>query len=225
MMLALYSGGTPEQNHTMNLEVVKIIEELGATEIIYITTPYKKNDYARMWIENYLKSYTSLTLKPFFIDKENTSEAKFSLKNAKVILVTGGNTYYIAKFLKKSGTDELLKDFTKKDNTLFIGFSAGSIITTPTIEAAQYPTYDGDLNEVELQDLTGLWLVKFEVVPHYEPNDTFDKELREYSLANGRPIYLLPDGSGIFINGAKEKLFGNISMMDKGEKTKITCVC
>jgi dipeptidase E len=96
------------------------------------------------------------------------------MKSANIMMITGGNTFKLLNHLKLSGLDGAILRFWNNDNVVLAGFSAGAIVLTPTIETAKY----GDPNEVDLTDLTGLNIVKFEVWPHYEQGQK--KELNEF---------------------------------------------
>ncbi|QCD52435.1 Type 1 glutamine amidotransferase-like domain-containing protein [Campylobacter sp. RM16192] len=77
------------------------------------------------------------------------------------IYVCGGNTFYLLSEFKKSGVISELKSLVNSGK-IYIGESAGGIITSPDIE------YIGlmDENLVELKDLSGLNLVSFYTLPH-----------------------------------------------------------
>lgn len=96
----------------------------------------------------------------------NTTEApkiKETIKNADCIYTSGGNTFYLLQELRKTGVDELIKQhiFTGK---LYIGESAGAMITAPNIE---YVCLMDDPNEgKELTDFEALNVVDFSTVPH-----------------------------------------------------------
>ena len=96
----------------------------------------------------------------------NTTEApkiKETIKNADCIYISGGNTFYLLQELRKTGVDELIKQhiFTGK---LYIGESAGAMVTAPNIE---YVCMMDDPNEgKELTNFEALNVVDFSTVPH-----------------------------------------------------------
>ncbi len=108
------------------------------------------------WISNALKDFTTN------IDMITSLESlnlEF-LRNYSGIYVGGGNTYKLLKTFRETGFDKLLEKYIKQDGNYF-GGSAGAIIMGQTISISQDP------NEVNLQDLTGLQLVNFNIYPHY----------------------------------------------------------
>lgn len=97
------------------------------------------------------------------ISATEASKIKNIIENADCIYVSGGNTFYLLQELKKTGTDELIKQHILAGK-LYIGESAGAMITTSNIE---YACLMDDSNEVkELTGFEGLNIVDFSTVPH-----------------------------------------------------------
>jgi peptidase E len=76
--------------------------------------------------------------------------------------VCGGNTFYLLKKIKENGFDQVMKEFIKNDK-VYVGVSAGSIIPGPDIGIAE----PFDVNDVGLIDFSSLNIVDFVVSPHY----------------------------------------------------------
>ena len=96
----------------------------------------------------------------------NTTEApkiKEIIENADCIHISGGNTFYLLQELRKTGVDELIKQHILAGK-LYIGESAGAVITAPNIE---YVCLMDDPNEgKELTNFEALNVVDFSTVPH-----------------------------------------------------------
>lgn len=122
-----------------------------------------KQEYTDLW-KDYAKDHDAKFL---FIDNSNddAKEEIRKLLSANILVITGGNTFTLLHNLKKSGLDKAIIDFSKKDDYVISGFSAGALILTPTINVCNLPNYDENL--VGLKDLSGLNLVEYEVFPHY----------------------------------------------------------
>lgn len=171
-------------------------------KIVLFSTPTRKNIDAILKlifpneIENKVFSYMpsdGSSIKQQYLDewkgyaRENNAKFQYidnstndpketeKLLNSNILTITGGNTFKLLHNLRKSGLDEAIKKFVKKDEFVLSGFSAGALVLTPTIEVCKLPNYD--TNEVGLEDLTGLELVNFEVFPHYseEYKEVFEK--------------------------------------------------
>lgn len=103
------------------------------------------------------------------------------LFTADVLVITGGNTFKLLKHLRESGFAEAIRQFFIKGG-MIVGFSAGALVLTPSIQLATAT----DNNEVQLDDLTGLGLVDFEVWPHFNPEK--DQDLLDELQQQGRKI-------------------------------------
>ena len=100
-----------------------------------------------------------------------------------VIHLSGGNTYYFLRNLRRSGMLGRLKKFVREGGVL-TGLSAGGILMTPSIDSAGYPSFEQDVNEDNIKNLNSLNLVKFEFYPHYKNSWRYDRELVSRSKKN-----------------------------------------
>ena len=107
-----------------------------------------------------------------------------------MLVISGGNTYELLNDLRKTGLDKAIIEFSKKDEFVLSGFSAGACVLTPTIAIAGQGT-GADVNEVDLKDLTGLNIVDFEVYPHYENGD--EETYEEYSKQSPNKVKKITD--------------------------------
>lgn len=111
-----------------------------------------------------------------FIDNTNSDKSqKKALLKSNILLITGGNTFGLLNNLRQSGLDQTIKEFSKKDNIVLAGFSAGAIVLSPTIEVCNLPGYDENL--VRLTNLNGLNIINFEVFPHF--NEDSERQVLE----------------------------------------------
>lgn len=113
----------------------------------------------------------------------------------------------------------LLRSYVKSGGIL-IGVSAGSILTTPTIEIAGYGE-DADENNVDLKDMKALGLVDFEFAPHWDGSENTLNSLREYTRVNCTAVYACQDGGGLVIDGAGVELYGNVRLIDYRESGSV----
>lgn len=118
------------------------------------------------------------------------------LDEVHVVVISGGNTFYLLDQTKKSGFDKWIKD--NLDNKIFVGISAASIVFTPSIAVANVEPADD--NYLNLTDLTGLNIVPFEVSPH-TPEVVSEINAKLYSESIKNPIYLMDDTSAIKVQG------------------------
>lgn len=122
------------------------------------------------------------------------------LSNVDVILVAGGNTFYLLDQVKKSGFDVIVKKLIDK-GVIYIGSSAGSILCCPTIEGAK--RFDSPTDAPDLTDYSGLDLVDFIVIPHAHKEKYKERiqQTTEEMQAKGYSVKTLTDDQAISIDG------------------------
>ena len=151
-----------------SIELVKkfLDKNTESKKILFIPTATNIDEY---------KKYIHLTQKAFEdfgYEVENFDVSIFSeeiakekLSEAKIIFISGGNTFYLLQELKRKNLIPYLKERIE-NGLLYIGESAGSVIAAPDIEYASI--VDDKTLATELDDYTGLNLVDFYIVPHFE---------------------------------------------------------
>ncbi|EOX1307775.1 peptidase E [Listeria monocytogenes] len=115
---------------------------------------------------------------------ETLEEITTTLKKNDFIYVTGGNTFFLLQELKRSGTDKLILEEIAKGK-LYIGESAGAVITSPNISYIQ--SMDSVKKATNLTNYDALNLVDFSILPHY--NNAPFKEVTQKIVADyaGKP--------------------------------------
>lgn len=121
------------------------------------------------------------------------------IKNADVIYVCGGNTFYLLKKIRESGFDLLLKKFSG----VYVGVSAGSIVVGADVEVAA-PWDEND--NIKMTDTIGLKIVDFTVSPHYEEGD---KEILDQIKSRvSYKIIELTDNQAIVVSDSLYSIIG-----------------
>jgi len=151
-----------------SIELVKkfLDKNIESKKILFIPTAANVEEY---------KKYMHLTQKAFEdfgYEVENFDVSVFSeeiakekLSEAKIVFISGGNTFYLLQELKRKNLITYLKERIE-NGMLYIGESAGSVIAAPDIEYAS--VIDDETVATELDDYAGLNLVDFYIVPHFE---------------------------------------------------------
>ena len=172
---------------------------LEQERIAYITTA-AKGTASRAHSEECIRRMTMKEYRFEEIDIEGKDEfaLRKMLKDKTMILVAGGNTFYLLKHVKESGFDIVVKELVDQ-GVVYAGSSAGVYIACPTIEMA---TWKGrDSNHVGLTDLTAMNLVPFLIVAHYEPEQ---KEIIEKHVnASKYPVKILTDEQALLVADGK----------------------
>lgn len=126
------------------------------------------------------------------------------LKKANVIVVGGGDTAYLREKMASSGFDKDIPKLLK--SKLYVGISAGSIVTNKTLLASSENLYNvGERKSVA----KGLGLVNFYIRPHLNSPDfpkVRDKNLKKIVKKIDRDLYALDDNSGVLVVNGKIKV-------------------
>ena len=135
------------------------------------------------------------------------------IRHAKAIVIGGGNTFAL---LKKMQEEELLDMIFHrvKAGVPYIGWSAGSNVTCPTICTTN------DMPIVQPESFRAIGLVSFQINPHYldanpegHAGETREQRIKEYLEANrSRYVVGLREGCMLRINDEGIELIGSRSM-------------
>ncbi len=174
-------------------QFLKLAQDNGYESVAIVTTasPDKAdNKYAKLTT----KQLNDAGLHDItFVDLETDPTYDFSSHN--VIFVMGGNTFYLLKFARQANFVNSIKDLLKRGGC-YVGISAGSILVGTSLALSE--DVGGDSNDVGLIDLSGLNLVPFIIVPHYEPD--MESIIQEYEKHNPTPVERLRDGEAIVVD-------------------------
>ncbi len=142
-----------------------------------------------------------LDLKDYF-NKEEELQAKLSELGG--VYVCGGNTFVLRQAMKVSGFDSALQAAAERTDFLYIGYSAGVCVLTPTLKpyAITDDATDFPYPEIQEQIWDGLGIVPFVFQPHYKSDHqesaSTDKEI-EYCIENKILFKAYHDGEVLII--------------------------
>ena len=185
--------------------MAKIIEHEGrdfvGKKAIFIPTagdPYDNRDFVetdKIALEKYGFDVIEVDVK-----NKDEEEIRKAIDGADVILVAGGNTFYLMEKLKESGADKVIKEFIEKGG-MYIGSSAGSIVCCPTIEGAE--EFDDPRLAPELDNFDGMGVFKDVIIPHTHKEKYFERIKRATKKleSKGYKVYPLTDNDVLFFNG------------------------
>lgn len=136
----------------------------------------------------------------------NPAEA---IRNAKAIVVGGGNTFMLTKMMQEQGLIDAIREKVQA-GTPYIGWSAGSNVACPTICTTN------DMPIVQPQSFNVTGLIKFQINPHYldanpegHAGETREQRIAEYVEAN-KDMYVagLREGCMLLVENGKLSLVG-----------------
>jgi peptidase E len=125
-----------------------------------------------------------------------------------IIWMAGGACGYLMYWIRRTGLDKHLPELLKDNKRIYVGSSAGSMITAPTLDICEW--YIGE-NEVGASSIPSLGLVDFDFYPHYEDN-LYDEIVKHY---HGNTMYLLKNGEVMIVENGDIKISGEERIVRK----------
>lgn len=172
-------------------------EDLKGKTLTFIPTasiPEEVVHYVETAKEEFKK--LGLVLEELDVAIASPEEIKEKLERNDYIYVSGGNTFFLLQELRRSGADKIIKEQVESGK-LYIGESAGAIVTSPNIEYIRF--MDDKDKATQLKTFEALNLIEFYPVPHYinEPcKDSASAIITHY----GSTLKLLPISNTQVIN-------------------------
>lgn len=203
MKLFLSSAGfQPEtKDHFIKL-LKKDPKENLAAFIPTAAGPEKDKSYVQ-WTIDQIEQIGMKTKTIDLVDENETSLTE-KLSNCDVIIVNGGNTFFLLDWVKKSGFDKVVKKLIDQ-GAVYVGISAGSYIACPTIEAGKWKHFD-DPDVVGKIDLSALNLVNFLMIAHY--SDKYKEAVENGVKTTSYPVVVLTDKQAVVVVGDRVELAG-----------------
>ena len=142
-----------------------------------------------------------------------------------VIFLGGGHVPTQNKFFEEIGLREKMKDY----DGIVIGISAGTMNSADIVYAQ--PELPGESTDPGYQKfLRGLGLTKIQILPHYQMTKDYMLDgLRLYEDITfgdsyGRKIYVMVDGTYLYIDENGEELRGEAYLVEDGKMQQISAV-
>ncbi len=173
-------------------------------KIAYIITASKKV-YDTSYIERRRKKMNELNFSYTEIDiaGKNEDELKKALDGHDIVMVEGGNTFYLLKAVRESGFESVIRNLIEK-GVVYVSSSAGSYIACPSIVMATWSNQGFD--RCGITNYTAMNLVPFLIKAHYTPNMKAMLEEKAKNLQH--PIRALNDDQAILVRDGEVRLLG-----------------
>lgn len=219
MKLVFYSGGTEEDNLSLDKHFIKLINKKDPVVTFIPSSSYDSEFEFKEFVRHYSK-FKIYRFIHFPVDHPFDKIILKEVLKSDVIHLAGGNTFYFLDTLRKAKLLPELKKFVARGGVL-TGLSAGAIIMTENIELAGYPEFDRDENEINLKNLSSLNLVDFFFFPHFKNSKRYDDVFKTFSKKSKKTIYACPDGAGILVNDGEFNFIGKCFAFRSGHKITI----
>jgi len=163
-------------------------------KIGYITTASKvSKDKSFLEIQKQAMTQAGYAYEEFDIEGKSKEEVLNFFVDKNVILIEGGNTFYLLRAIRETGFDKILKELLDK-GLVYVGISAGAYVMCPNIEVASWRK-NKEEDWFGLTDLTALGYAPFCLKVHYT-ND-MQESIKEKMKSLKFPLRILRDGQGI----------------------------
>lgn len=185
-MAFIFSNKKEQDNIVSQLkkQISKTVKEEDVVLGFMPATRAKRNRYT-FFVKRICKRYGYEFV---YLDNQlEGDEAKKELKKldrCNVLLISGGNTYELLRNLRRSRFDKKIIEFSKRDDTVVVGFSAGAIVLGTTLRLLEYRHLKlKDTNKVGIKNIDGLGIIDKEIFPHYTDGDRedLDKYIKKFN--------------------------------------------
>lgn len=137
-------------------------------------------------------------------------DLQLALAGVDCVYVEGGNTFWLLHHLEQSGFRDLIRQLVTEQGVLYVGKSAGAIVTGQTIATALWkgwddPTVVPDLDTTNPEELEGMGLLPCCVFPHFAARWQGLVQRRRGDLQDD--LVCLSDGTGeLWVDGVCERV-------------------
>lgn len=144
---------------------------------------------------------TILDLKEYFNKSDELK--KFITNNYRAFCVIGGNVFVLRKAMQLSGFDLYLKENYNNDDLLYIGYSAGICVLSPSLVGLEL--VDNKINIYNSDKIIeeGVGIIDYSIAPHYKsdhPESVSIDNLVRFFEKNKVKYKTLSDGEVIIEN-------------------------
>ncbi len=136
------------------------------------------------------------------------------LEESQIIIISGGNPYYLLHHIKKSKADIVLRRIVEK-NIPLMGISAGSLVLMKDL--AIIDCLSPQMNTINLRDKNALHLIDEIIVPHY---DRFVKEgiikkpdIDDFEIKTKSKVIRLGEFQCLIYQDQEQELMGDLQQI------------
>ncbi|MGH8400207.1 MAG: dipeptidase PepE [Gammaproteobacteria bacterium] len=198
------TAGTEFLQHARG-HIVGFLEDRARRAVFlpYATVLYSHDEYTERVCEWFAQSGHAMS------GLHRAADPVEALSNADLIVLGGGNTFYLLHELYRL---ELIEPLRRRvaEGVAYIGWSAGSNVACPTIRTTN------DMPIIWPAHSEALALIPFQLNPHYtdihppgHQGETRDERLAEFTRLNPEiPVLGLREGSALHVEDGRIRLLG-----------------
>lgn len=207
MKLLLTSGGLT--NKSIEKALFELVgKKAEDTSLCFVPTASNVETGDKDWFINDLININKQNFKEVFITDISAVEESVwrpQMEKVDILFFEGGNTYHLMRWMNKSGLTRILPELLK--DKVYVGLSAGSMVTSPDLALRMSQTIYGD--DIEEKAMGGLNFVDFYFLPHlYSPDfpERMGENARKVSKEVDKKNYFLDDQSALKVVDGKVEI-------------------
>lgn len=136
---------------------------------------------------------------------DNKSALENDLAEYGAVWVAGGNSFVLLRAMYQSGFAEVAKQRVKDSTLVYGGFSAGAVVTSPTLRGIELVDVADEvpINYSPKTIWEGLDLYDYSIAPHYDsdhPESAAVEDVIAYFKSHKMPYKALRDGEVIIVS-------------------------
>lgn len=165
------------------------------------------------WRADQIKSLGSLGFNSQEVDLRDFFGSSASivqeLSKFDLVWVCGGNAFLLRRAMKLSGFDLALKSLLSLDAIAYAGFSAGTVITAPSLRGLEAVDDPDDVPSGYTSEVfwDGLDILPHSFAVHYQSDHSEAPRVEsviDFYIREGIPYQILRDGEAYLVNGRLE---------------------
>ena len=192
--------------HAVAHDIAMKVDLPNGNKLVFIVTAAELKEGDMTWLHNDRQALVDAGFDAidYTITGKTKEQLEKDLGEYHFIYVSGGDTAYLLQQSQKSGFISLIRELIQNKGKIYIGTSAGSIITGPRLP--DYFPKEG----LELQNENGYGLVNFTLLPHWGSEKFKERYLGgRMEIAydeNQVPLLLLTDNQYVHVQNGQMKI-------------------
>ena len=188
--------------------------EIKDKNVIFIANAADTHKGDTWWIDTDRQAFIKLGCKVNDVDLRviTKNDLEKLLKEYDIIHFCGGSVLYLINLLRGRAFDKLITNFVRKNEIIYTGTSAGSMIAAKDLKLSYFDPEEKEYIDVEkIKDFSGLNLVNFLIVPHTN-NEDFSKgniEMVRNLPKFSQPLVFIYDNQAVFVEDNKFEILSN----------------
>jgi len=216
-MKLLITSDYPLKNNKPIQDYLNATVPIEATKIAFIDPyPRKRTKHYKTFRDQFI-DYGFHHIEYFGLRKKLTKESIEDLVRYEIAYLLGGTPQTILTQIKKSGFKSFIPEY---NNTCGIIISASGSSMALSKNFSLFKLFRSPVEETvrTYDDMKGLELIPYEILPHYERYDeSFIEKIKIYSQRVNTEIYGLYDGSALIYDRGKTTPVGKGIKVVKGK--------